>query len=154
MNYNNYYVNHCFYNFDYKDYYFIWIIFIQECYEYYKKTGDLLDIRSYYHLIYDFSSKSNIKDNNIVIDVLNNNDIKFNDMNKILQSIINDEILIDKKHVITAVEEDIVVVEPVITAVETTVETTVETVVESVVVEPNVVEPFVETLLNVVSNEN
>jgi hypothetical protein len=142
LDYNNYYINNCFYNFDYKDYYFIWIIFIKECYEYYMKTNELLNMKSYYQLIYDFSSKSNIE--HIIIDVLNNNNINFNDVNKILEFIINDKILIDKKPVIKDVVETIVepVVEPVIKDV-------IETIVEPIVIEP-VIEPLIKDVVETI----
>lgn len=98
FNYNNYFVNHCFYNFDYKDYYFIWIIFIKECYEYYDKTKELLTIKSYYELIDKFSSNNNnIIKKNVIFDVLTNNDIYFYEMNNILELIINDNIIADQQ---------------------------------------------------------
>jgi hypothetical protein len=152
LNYNNYYINHCFYNFDYKDYYFIWIIFIKECYEHYKKNNELLNMKSYYQLIYDFSSKSNIEH---VIDVLNNNNINFNDVNKILEFIINDEILIDKKPIVETVvpviEKVVPVIEKVVPVIKDVEETVIETVVpvikdvvEPIVIEPVVIEPVIK----------
>jgi GR25 family glycosyltransferase involved in LPS biosynthesis len=117
LNLNNYYVSRCFYKFDYKDYYFIWIVFIQKCYEYYEKTKNFLNIRSYYEVIDDFSSNNdNSKD--IIFDVLTNNDIYFYDLNTILEFLINDNINLEKikeqgDNAVT--EENVIVNEEVIT---------------------------------------
>jgi GR25 family glycosyltransferase involved in LPS biosynthesis len=87
FNYYKYFINNCFYNFDSKDYYFIWIIFIKYCHEHYNKNKELLTIASYHQLIDDFSHNKET-----IYDILTNNNIYYYDMNKIVEFFINDPI--------------------------------------------------------------
>lgn len=88
---NNYFVNKCFYDFRYDDYYFIWIIFIEHCYEYYKKTKKMFNIDNYRQAIIDFSTKYD-DNKDVIVNVLMNNGIYFNDINNMLEQIKNDKI--------------------------------------------------------------
>jgi GR25 family glycosyltransferase involved in LPS biosynthesis len=90
FSYNKYFTGKCFYDFDYNDYYFIWIIFIQYCHERYIENKLSLDNKLYCLLIKDFSCKYVLK-KDIIQYVLLHNNLKFNDMNCIIQNICDDK---------------------------------------------------------------
>lgn len=97
LNFNNYFINKCFYDFKYNDYYFIWIIFIEHCCEYCETTKKLFDVNSYYQNIHNFSIKCNNNMKDIIVNVLTNNNIYFSDINNMLELIKNDEIKKEKE---------------------------------------------------------
>ena len=100
--YNNQFITSCFYDFNYNDYFFIWIIFIEFCYNYSKTNIDNIS-NTYTNVINKFaletSSKlnknANIRENNkniedLIKNILLNNGIYANDMMYILKTIDTD----------------------------------------------------------------
>ena len=95
---NDYFVKKCFENFDYSNYYFIWIVFIEYCYEIYKKNKNnkMLSNSDYNEIINEFcdkqiTEKKNMDNKDIIKNVLTNNNISVTDINEMLITLDNDK---------------------------------------------------------------
>jgi GR25 family glycosyltransferase involved in LPS biosynthesis len=88
---SNYFINKCFLNnIDYSEYFFIWITFIEECFNIYKKTNKVFTNESYNDSIRMFSiNYKNISDT--IINVLENNGLYYMDINNIINNILEDK---------------------------------------------------------------
>jgi GR25 family glycosyltransferase involved in LPS biosynthesis len=90
FNYNTYFVNSCFSDFNYNMYYFIWIIFIEFCYKFYKENDKkYIDTVEYHNLIENFATKNSLKYETIT-ETLNNNNIFVEDIMNIFKSLDSD----------------------------------------------------------------
>jgi hypothetical protein len=84
---NDQFVKKCFTKFDYSDYYFIWIVFLEFCYEEYQNENVL---KNYKQLTEQFSDNyPRIKDD--IIKTLANNDYTIHDINEIMVLLKNDK---------------------------------------------------------------
>jgi GR25 family glycosyltransferase involved in LPS biosynthesis len=94
---NEHFIKKCFIKFNYHDYYFILIIFIEFCYNEYMNNNFVLN---YDKIITDFSDKFNTNKltskKRLILDVLSNNNIYENDIISIIEIIKNDIYLIKK----------------------------------------------------------
>ena len=84
FDYNNYFISHCFIDFKYEDYHFIWFIFIEFCYNQYKQNNKKLTFVDYFMLIEKFVAEYESK-KEIIHKVLATNDISFEHMNKMFE---------------------------------------------------------------------
>jgi GR25 family glycosyltransferase involved in LPS biosynthesis len=82
------YLNTCFINFSYEQYFFIWITFLEECHTCYNLTLRKFDSNTYDTMINEFSKKNK---NEQIISVLRNNDLFYNDINKMIKFILTDK---------------------------------------------------------------
>jgi GR25 family glycosyltransferase involved in LPS biosynthesis len=84
---NNLFINRCFKNFDYSDYYFIWIHFIKYCYECCnERLCYNLSQEEYETIIIQFSKIYN-NYNELIMKTLNNNNINAFDINNIMNDL-------------------------------------------------------------------
>ena len=84
---NDQFVKKCFTKFHYSDYYFIWIVFLEFCYEEYQNENVL---KNYTQLTEQFSyNYPRIKDD--IINTLANNDYTIDDLNEIMVLLKNDK---------------------------------------------------------------
>lgn len=81
------FIRSCFKEFNFKNYYFIWIIFIEYCYL--NNKSKIFSKDQYESMIINFSDNY-VKIKNVILDILMNNEITFNDMNHIINIINND----------------------------------------------------------------
>jgi GR25 family glycosyltransferase involved in LPS biosynthesis len=87
---SNYFINSCFIDFSYSDYYFIWIKFIEECFYSYNSSNKMFTQLSYQEIIDKFSQKSNIP-NDKIKDILENNDLNYIDINNVIHNILENK---------------------------------------------------------------
>lgn len=79
---HNSYISKCFVNFKYTDYYFVWIVFLEQCHSYLKtKNITALSYEDYLINIEDFSKLTNAID---IKDILLNNGLEYGDINEMI----------------------------------------------------------------------
>lgn len=93
LKFNGYFTKSCFVEFKYEDYYFIWIVFIEFCYNFYKENKKSIDNHQYQELIKTFSEKEVVENTNnqIISNVLLNNGLFYTDINAIFQILDTDK---------------------------------------------------------------
>ena len=83
FNRNSYFTSSCFIDFSYDKYYFLWIIFIEYCYKYYKENNKKdITFDNYFSLIEQFACK-NSENQELIKHTLLNNEIYFYDIMEI-----------------------------------------------------------------------
>lgn len=91
---NEHFLNKCFIKFSYSDYYFIWVIFLEYCYNIYKENG-FSRLENYKKIVENFANNDeyNRKKYNI-IDILMNNNYTINDINEMMILLKNDKYVV------------------------------------------------------------